>query len=156
MACVVYTQKGILPNVHSSLLLTVMRTQLSEPGSQCLQRVILKDFSSLLAFVHCPFFAYKRAQKALIFLQELPWLCGAFEIIIKRAVRWMDLKTQMKYEKQFCPLISSPVPLVPSKALSLWSVFRAAGKGCCHEQRCEAFPSQGLLTPTACRVCGCT
>lgn len=92
MACYVYTQRGMLPNMHSSLLLTVMRTQLSEPGSQYLQRIILKDFSSPLAFVHYPFFAFKRAQKALTFIQELPWLCGAFEIVIKHADTWTDLK----------------------------------------------------------------
>lgn len=92
MACYVYTQRGILPNMHSSLLLTVMRTQLSEPGSQYLQRIILKDFSSPLAFVHYPFFVYERAPKTLTFIQELPWLCGTFEIAIKRADTWTDFK----------------------------------------------------------------
>lgn len=92
MACYVYTQRGILPNMHSSLLLTVMRTQLSEPGSQYLHRIILKDFSALLAFVHYPVFVYERAPKTLTFIQELPWLCGAVEIVIKRADTWTDLR----------------------------------------------------------------
>lgn len=92
MACYVYTQRGMLPNMHSSLLLTVMRTQLSEPESQYLQSIILEDFSSPLALVHYPFFAYKKAQKALTFIQELHWLCGAFEIVIKHADTWTDLK----------------------------------------------------------------
>lgn len=82
----------MLSNMHSSLLLTVMRTQLSELGSQHLQRIILEDFYSPLAFVHYPVFAYKRAQKALTFIQELPRLCGTFEIVIKHAVTWTDLK----------------------------------------------------------------
>jgi len=78
--------------MHSSLLLTVMRTQLSQPRSQYLERIILKGFSSPLAFVHYPFFAYKRAQNALTFIQELLWLCGTFGTVIKHADTWTDLK----------------------------------------------------------------